>query len=156
MKAMIPSRPMTKAERLMFDQQVANQGSPRRPDPPRDVFVQSGSRKVLLTWKLPPHSDDIRRWRIYRDTEKNLVMEVADRGTRQMYLDVSAGTTPPTYNFFVSSVNAAGVESVKVQVQGKATAETGAPSDPPPPPGYTNESSGGGDKTFNPKGASTF
>lgn len=65
-----------------------------------------------------------------------------------MYLDVTSGAVPPVNNFFVSALNSAGVESVKVQVQGSATAEAGAPSDPSVPSGYTEEAAGGGDLNF--------
>jgi hypothetical protein len=71
-------------------------------------------------------------------------MEVADKGTRQMFMDVTAGATPPVVNFFVSALNAMGTESRKVQMQGSALAEASAPADPALPPGYTEEASGGG------------
>lgn len=132
---------------------LATRGLPGRPPAPRDVQIQSGARKVLLTWKLAPNDQTTAHWRVYRDTESNLVMEIADLGTRQMFLDVTSGATPPVYNFFVSGVSQLGVEGPKVQVQGSAEVEAGAPSDPSLPPGYTDESSGGGSTHYSGSGS---
>lgn len=136
--------PQVQSDKMRLSAQIQLRGTDTAPAPPRDVQCQSGARKVLLTWKLPERHDDITRWRIYRDTESNLAMEVADKGTRQMFMDVTAGATPPVVNFFVSALNAMGTESRKVQVQGSALAEASAPADPALPPGYTEEASGGG------------
>lgn len=62
----------------------------------------------------------------------------------------SAGTVtaPPVTNLFVSCINAAGIESPKVQVQVQSVSEAAAPSVPGTPPGYTGESAGGGDTDY--------
>jgi hypothetical protein len=137
-------------EKQRFAEIVAQRGSTDIPPRPRDLMAQSGARKVLLTWSLAEGDEITARWRIYKDTESNLVMEIADRGTRQMFLDVTSGATPPTVNFFVSGLSKLGTEGPKVQVQGKATVEAGAPSDPAVPPGYTSGSAGGGDTSYDP------
>lgn len=127
---------------------VLTRGTSRVPSPPRELICQGSSRGILLTWALPAgFSDDIQRWRVYKDDENTLYHEISDRGTRQVLVDATSGTTPPTVNLFVSSMNALGVESVKVQTQGKATAETGAPAIPGVPPGYNQGS--GSDKNSN-------
>lgn len=87
---------------------------------------------------------DITGWRIYKDDESTMYAEIRDRGTRQHFIESSAGASPPTGNFFISSMNVLGIESQKVQVQGKATVESGAPVMPPSPPGYTQGGAGGG------------
>jgi len=101
------------------------------PQSPRGVNVQSASRGILVSWSLPAgFSDDINRWRVYKDTESNLYQEIANRATRQCFVEATAGSSPPTTNVFVSAMNALGYESPKIQAQGKATAEAGAPSVP--------------------------
>src|SRR6266550_5606729 len=103
-------------------------GTAQKPQPPRDIIVQSGPRGLLVTWNLPAGlNSDIQRWRVYKDDENTLYAEINDRGTRQHFIESTSGATPPTINLFVSSVNALGIESPKVQVQGAATAEAGAP-----------------------------
>ena len=119
-------------------------GTPQRPQPPRDIVVQSGPRGLFVTWKTQDKQfADIVGWRVYKDDETTLFHEIKDRGTRQIFIETTAGATPPSVNVFISAVNARGVESPKIQAQGAALAEAGAPAMPGPPPGYTAESSGG-------------
>lgn len=103
-------------------------GTARIPDPPRDVIAQSSSRGVLLTWNTPQINKDIVRWRIYKGDENTLYADQGDRGTRQCFVECTAATVSPTNNFFISSVNALGIESQKVQVQKAAENESGAPA----------------------------
>lgn len=145
---------MTQQERQTARAQAADmvrtRGSSRPPGLPRDVFCQAASRGFLVTWKLPEApSGDIQRWRIYKNDENTLYAEVNDRGTRQCFVESTAGSTPPVTNVFVTSVNSLGVESAKVQAQGVASTEAGAPAIPTVPPGYNNENSGGADKQSN-------
>lgn len=129
---------------------ILTRGTAQRPQPPRDIILQSGPRGLLVTWNLPAGlNTDIQRWRVYKDNENTLYAEVNDRGTRQHFIEVTAGSTPPVVNVFVSSLNALGIESQKVQAQGQAATEAGAPTMPSVPPGYTAAGSGGGDKTSN-------
>lgn len=125
--------------RLQVTDFVRQRGVNAPPAPPRDVIVQSGPRGVFIVWALPPgDATTIAGWRIYRGDENTLLDKIPDRGTRNYLVPATSGSTPPTVNIFVSSVNPLGVESAKVQAQGKATAESGAPSLPTPPPGYTS------------------
>lgn len=138
--------------RAIEKQQAANhirvRGTPGKPEAPRDLTVQSASRSVLLTWKLPVFHDDIAGWRIYQNTESNLVSEIRDKGTRQVTIPMNAGTTPPIANFFVCAISTLGRESPKTTGQGSALAETGAPAVPTVPPGYTAEAAGGGNRSL--------
>lgn len=137
-------------ERAKASDFTRTRGTARKPYPPRDVICQSGPRGILVTWNLPQApSFDIQRWRVYKDDENTLYAEINDRGTRQCFIETTAGTTPPVVNVFVSSLNALGAESQKVQAQGSATSETGAPSMPSVPPGYTQGAAGGGDRDTN-------
>lgn len=120
-------------------------GTTRVPQPPRDLIAQSAPRGILVTWNYPADNRDIQRWRVYKDNENTLFAEIKDRGTRQCFVDATAGASPPTVNIFVSSMSIAGVESPLLQVQGKAIAEAGAPTLPPAPPEYTKVGSGGAD-----------
>src|SRR6266852_6319697 len=123
-------------------------GTAQKPLPPREIITQAGPRGVLLSWSLPAgYNTDIQRWRIYKDDENTLYAELMDRGARQHFIEATAGATPPTTNFFVSSVNNLGVESQKIQVQASAAVEAAAPTMPSSPPGYTSCGAGGGNRT---------
>lgn len=139
--------------RLQVTDFVRQRGVNIPPAPPRDVIVQPGPRGVFIVWGLPPgNTSNIAGWRIYRGDENTLLDKIPDRGTRNYLVPASAGSSPPSTNIFVSSVNALGVESSKVQVQGKATTEAGAPSLPSVPAGY---SEGNGSDTSNNIGTTT-
>lgn len=120
---------------------VRQRGTARKPQAPRDLIAQPGPRGVLLTWNLPVQFFDIVGWRIYKSDENTLYTETRDRGNRQCFVESTAATTSPVTNFFVSSINQLGVESVKIQTQKAALNESGAPSMPGSPPGYTSYSS---------------
>lgn len=111
---------------------VKANGPSSRPNPPRNLQAQSGSRKVLVTWDTPIVSDGIVGYKIYKDNEGSLLDSVYDPNVRQYPVPASSGSTPPSVNIFVSSFTKRD-ESIKVQVQGAATAEAGAPADPKPP-----------------------
>jgi hypothetical protein len=122
----------------------------KRPDPPRSLISQPGSLEATITWNAPAKATDIALWRIYRDNENNLVDSIPDPNARQYRPKLPAST--PTA-FYVSSVNSAGRESIKVQIiatantdQAVVTGTTGATSgtSAPPPPGYNQEPTGGG------------
>jgi len=116
-------------------------GTAQRPKPPQDLQAQAGPRGILVTWGAPSiFNIDIQRWRVYKDNESTLYAEVNDRGTRQCFIEATAGTTPPVVNIFVSSVNSLGIESQKIQVQGVSAVEAAAPAMPSVPPGYTSGS----------------
>lgn len=110
-------------------------GSQRMPGLVRSVQAQSGSRKLVVTWDLPDDRADIKGYKVYTGTERSLLDTIKDGNVRQYQIPASSGSTPTTTNVFISAFNLAGIESKKVQVQGTATAEAGAPSDPPPPAG---------------------
>jgi hypothetical protein len=118
-------------------------GTDKKPDAPRDVTAQSGSRKALVTWKAPVYYQDIKKWRVYKDTEENLYKEVSDSNTRQMSVELSSGATPPVTPIFVSAVNGLGYESRKVQVNAVAITEGTAPADPKPPIDFEEDPRGG-------------
>lgn len=121
-------------------------GSQNRPDPPRSIITQPGSLEVLLTWNAPFRASDISGWRIYKDVESNLVDSIPDPNVRQARIKVPANT--PTA-FYISSINSAGRESIKIQVIAKANTDqlvvSGGTSGTTPslPPGYSGEPSGG-------------
>jgi hypothetical protein len=140
---------MTMEQRQVARAQAADitrtRGTAQAPQPPREIIVQPGPRGIFLSWSLPSgFNADIQGWRIYKDDEATLYAEIKDRGTRQHFIETTAGTTPPVVNVFVSSLNQLGMESAKIQAQGSALAETGAPAMPSSPPGYTQGGAGGG------------
>ncbi|MBV9179878.1 MAG: hypothetical protein JO356_01085 [Acidobacteria bacterium] len=114
-------------------------GTDRKPDPPRDVIATAAPRGVLLNWRPPFYATDLAGYRVYKDSETSLFAEIRDPLATQHFVDCTAGTTPPTTNFFISSVSKIGRESQKVMIQGSATAETGAPAMPVTPPTYTTD-----------------
>lgn len=122
----------TYGERIRSRQQatdfIRQRGTEKRPSPPRGIITQSAPRGVQISWALPPgDASDIAGWRIYKGDENTLLDRLPDRGTRQYIVPATAGAT---VSIFVSSVNALGVESTKVQVQGSAISESGAPAIP--------------------------
>lgn len=118
---------------------IRTRGTSQPPNPPRDITAQAAPRGVYLTWGLPPgDASDIAGWKVYSPDELTLIGKLSDRGTRTFTVPTTAGTTPPTVNIFISSVNGLGVESPKVLITGKAIAETGAPTQPSVPPGFTS------------------
>jgi hypothetical protein len=142
---------MTQQERQVARSQAADltrtRGTTKIPQPPRDIICQPASRGVLVTWNYPQVNFDIQRWRVYKDDELTIFAEIKDRGTRQCTVPSTAGVSPPIINVFVSSLNSFGTESAKVQAQGKAIAESGAPTQPTSPPEYNSVNSGGRDLT---------
>lgn len=138
------------AERVRTADFLRVRGTSKPPALPTDLQTQAGPRGILLTWKLPDKYQDIIGWRVYKDDENTLFQDIRDRGTRQAFIPTDAGASPPVVNLFVSSVNALGIESNKVQSQGKAAVEPGAPTMPTVPPGYNNENSGGGNQSAGP------
>ncbi len=133
--------------RTQASDMVRTRGTGKVPGMPRDVFLQPGPRGILVNW-LPPagFTSDIVGWRIYKDDETKLFADLKDAHTTQHFIEATSGTTPPVTNIFVSSVSNLG-ESAKVQAQGSAVAETGAPSMPATPPTYTTPYTGGGGRT---------
>ncbi len=119
-------------------------GTARTPSAPRDIIVQSGPRCLLLNWRMPGGlNSDIAGFRIYKDDESNLFVELRDPNTRQHVVDATAGSSPPVTNVFISSINKLGEESPLVQVQGAALTEAGAPSFPGSPGTYGGGFGGG-------------
>jgi len=130
-----PYNPQT-AEPL--DQQSAiafarQNGTTARPQPPRNLQAQSGSRKVPVFWDAPIVADGIVGYKVYTENEGSLLDTLYDPNVRQYSVPASAGSSPPTKNIFISSFSKNN-ESVKVQIQGKASVEAGAPTDPAVPP----------------------
>jgi hypothetical protein len=145
---------MTAQERQRARSEAINltltRGTAQVPQPPRDLITQAGPRGLLVTWNLPAgFNTDIQRWRVYKNDESTLYAEINDRGTRQCFVEATAGSSPPVTNIFVSSLNSLGAESQKVQIQGTASVEAGAPAMPTVPPGYNQAGSGGGDTGTN-------
>lgn len=137
--------------------QVRAHGTQRIPDLPRGLVVQPGQGGALLTFHLPKRYNDVTGYRIYTGSEKNLSVQIRDRGTRQVFVPLSAGATPPTNNIFVSAVNGFR-ESGRIQIQTKAQADNTAPPTssptgtpqpavPQPTPDFLNVFSGAVDKT---------
>lgn len=130
----------------------SNAGQAKAPAPPRSLIAQGGSLQVLVTWNAPVNPQGVVGYCVYKDNEVNKIATISDPATRQYSFKVTSAT--PTA-FYVSSMNARGFESQKVQVIGQANTDelvvsgtgggTGG-SAPPPPPGYDGEPSGGGNR----------
>ena len=129
----------TKARTQAQDITIAR-GTDRKPGIPRDISLTSGPRGILVNWRAPvDYTLDVAGYRVYKDDETKLFQEVRDPLTTQCFVEATASTTPPTVNIFVSTVSKLGRESAKIQAQGTATAETGAPAMPTTPPTYTTQ-----------------
>lgn len=124
---------------------VIARGTGQKPKPPRDLFLQSGPRGVLVNWRpAAGFIDDIAGWRVYKDDEQSLFAEIKDPNTTQHFIETTAGSTPPVTNIFVSSFNKLGAESPLVQIQGSALVEANAPKMPGTPNTYGKTYTGGG------------
>ncbi|MGA2648642.1 MAG: hypothetical protein ABSF15_28495, partial [Candidatus Sulfotelmatobacter sp.] len=88
-------------------------GTASLPEAPRDVQVQPAAGGVLVSWKLPVNHDNVAGWRVYLNTESNLAAQIRDKGTRQQFIPLSSGATPPTSNIMVSAFTTLGRESAK-------------------------------------------
>jgi hypothetical protein len=135
--------------------QVRAHGTQKIPAMPRGIIAQPAPGGAVLTWHLPTRYDDVTGYRIYTGTEKNLTMQLRDRGTRQIFVPLTQGGTaespapPPLNNIFVSVVNGFR-EGPRQQIQVAASDEsTGDPqlTMPTPTPDFLNQFSGGLDKT---------
>lgn len=127
--------------------QVRTHGTVKLPAAPRGVQVQPAEGGVQVTWHLPERYDDVTGYRIYLGSEKNLAMQIKDRGTRQMFIPLQSGGSPPTANVFVSVVNGYR-EGPAVQVQSKPVPNASIPNvKPQPTKDFVNQFSGGLDKT---------
>jgi hypothetical protein len=118
-------------------------GTQRIPDAPRGLVVQPAPGGALLTWHLPKRYNDVTGYRICTDTEKNLSIQIRDRGTRQVFVPLAGGDTPPLNNIFVSAVNGFR-EGPRLQIQTKASTTATMPR---PAFDYLDQFSGGLDKT---------
>lgn len=149
---------MTQQQRQVARSQASDmviaRGTGKAPVAPRDVFVQSGPRGILVNWRPGAgFVSDIAGWRIYKDTEDSHFADILDPNTTQHFIEATAGSTPPVTNIFVSAINSLNVESPKVQVQSSAIVEASAPTMPSTPPTYTNQF---GQGSGNQKGRRTF
>jgi len=118
---------------------VIARGTGQKPLAPRDVFVQSGPRGILVNWRFGAgFSADIAGWRLYKDTEDSHFADILDPNTQQHFIEATSGSTPPVTNIFVSAINQLGIESPKVQAQSTAITEAGAPSMPSTPTTFTS------------------
>jgi len=146
-----PSQGQSTADRTKARQDTTDfvriRGTAKVPLAPRDVIAQPGPRGVLITWNLPTFNTDITGWRVYKGDENTLFQDIADRGVRTAFAESTGAASSPVTNFFVSSRNALGKESQKIQVKQAATNESGAPSTPGTPPAYTQGYSGGGNQS---------
>lgn len=153
MKSLVSSiNGQTYLARALDRQQMANhirsRGTPRLPQSPRDVQVQSAAGGVLVTWKLPSNHDNVAGWRVYLNTETNLAAQIRDKGTRQIFVPLGSGETPSTVNIMVSSFTTLGRESGKVVKQGAPLSQSTSTTVPTVPPGYLQENAGGADRSL--------
>jgi hypothetical protein len=126
--------------------QVRVHGTRRIPAQARGIIAQPAQGGAVLTWHLPTRYDDVTGYRIYTGTEKNLSIQIRDRGTRQMFVPLAGGDTPPINNIFVSAVNGFR-EGPRQQIQIAALADTAPQVVPSPTYDFLDQFSGGLDKT---------
>jgi len=152
MKSVLPvqlgaNRAAMLQSRVQAVTQVRAHGTQKLPAAPRAVSAQAAEGGALLTWHLPERYEDVTGYRIYVGSEKNLAIQVRDRGTRQMFVPLQAGAAPPNTNIYVSTVNGFR-EGPRQLVQGAALANAQTPgAKPVPSSDYLAQFSGGLDKT---------
>lgn len=130
--------------RVQAAERMLVRGTSRTPLSPKDVFLTSGPRGILVNWRpAPGHTEDVAGWRVYKDNESSLFAEIRDPKTTQHFVEATASATPPVTNIFVSALNKLNQESPRVQAQGAALTEAGAPAMPSTPPTYSNKFTSG-------------
>src|SRR4051812_9339218 len=92
--------PQRMIDRQQSREIVRLRGTPKPPSAPRDILSQAASRGVLVTWKLPDENTDIVGWRVYKDSESSLHIDIKDKGVRQTFVALTSGATPPKTNLF--------------------------------------------------------
>jgi len=147
--------PTFEASRTILEQQSKvigvltrnSQGTRRRPQSPRSLISQAASLGAVLTWNAPVKMKGVIGFRIYKDSETNLLEEVRDLSRRQYRVTLPANTKA---NYYVSTFTVQGAESPKIPIlvssntDQLATAGSGTNgSQPSPPPSWNNEPSGG-------------
>lgn len=116
----IPQTPGAMRARRQSGDLYNARGSASVPAPPRNILVTGGSKVLVVTWNAPvyPLSASVTGWRIYLNTESNLIGSISDAVLTTYQVGVS---DTHKHNIFVSSLNRMGLESRKVQAQGSAT-----------------------------------
>ena len=126
----------TQTERTQTLDLIRVRGVPSPTSAPRELTAQPAPRGQLVSWASPGGDPTrITGWRVYRGTDAVPYQTIPDRGTRQAFVEGTAGQNQAVY---VSSLNALGVESPKVQVISAPVTEVGAPTMPSLPIGFTN------------------
>ena len=87
------------------------------PPAPRNVRVNAGTGYITVVWDTPQDLRNVQSWRIYLDTENNLVDTIGDTARTSTQVNLSDHAK---HNVYVSSVNPMGKESRKVNAQGAA------------------------------------
>ena len=128
--------------------QVRTHGTQRLPAMVRGIVPQPAQGGAVLTWHLPSRYDDVTGYRIYVGTEKNLSIQIRDRGTRQIFVPLAAAGTPTEQAIFISAVNGFR-ECPRLQIKTSSLSNSTATTQvvPLPTHDFLNEFSGGLDKT---------
>jgi hypothetical protein len=135
-------------EKYNIAAQIRQRGTPQNAMPPRDIQVQSAAGGVQVSWKLPTTHDNIAGWRVYVNNESNLAAQIRDKGTRQIFVPLSSGSSPTASNIMVSAFTTLGRESAKVVKQGTPSTQTASTTVPTVPPGYDAEAAGGANRSL--------
>jgi hypothetical protein len=111
-----PIGPKTESERNRWQSFRSVQGPTKIPSRPRSAIAIAATNRVTLSWDRPKKfAQFIAKYRIYKGTESNLVLEVVDPNRFTADIPVTEAT-PSTY--FITAVNALGKESSPVTVRG--------------------------------------
>lgn len=90
-------------------------GTSQLPPAPTFLRLAKSGTKLTADWDAPIfQKSPITGWRVYLDTEINLVQAIKDAGCTHAEITITANTN---HNVFVSSVNALGKESALVNKQ---------------------------------------
>jgi hypothetical protein len=119
-------------ERRRAEELMRLRGDNRKPDPPRDLMSQPGSRSALVTWKPPIEIERVAGYRVFTPTERDLFDTFEDPLLSSVTIPLSSGATPASQAVYVSCFSRGGIESNRVQVICSPTAEAGAPAQPTP------------------------
>lgn len=94
--------------------------------------AQGGNSKLVVTWNAPEDDTGVVRYNIYKDDE-NGFYDSKPASVRRCDVAFTSGATPSAGSVYVSSLNALGKESNKVQAIATPVVDATAVADPTPP-----------------------
>ena len=128
-------------------------GGRRRPEPPRDIRVQAGTQKAVVTWVSPVVIRGVDGYRVFVDDDNQLFDTINDPSTKKIEIPITAsGNRFVAVSSFTRTGKTTLIESARIPAVATANSDkfvvtgTGGQTSgtsPASPPEYANEPGGG-------------